>query len=61
MVANFAPRGVATDVFVRFAEPVSLTENTLSKSGNHKRKDDETYFASCVLIVDALIGSTKNR
>tara|TARA_B100000212_G_C27138806_1_gene432424 strand:+ start:77 stop:223 length:147 start_codon:yes stop_codon:yes gene_type:complete len=48
-------------VFVRFAEPVSLTENTLSKSGNHKRKDDETYFASCVLIVDALIGSTKNR
>ena len=59
MVASFAPRGVATDVFVRFAELVSLTEDMLSKSVNHKRKDDGTYVASCVLIVATLIRSTK--
>ena len=59
MVASFAPRGVATDEFVRFVELVSLTENMLSKSGNHKRKDDGTYFALCVLIVAASIRSTK--
>ena len=51
MVASFAPLGVATDVFVRFVELVSLTENMLLKSGNHKRKDDGINFVSFVLIV----------
>ena len=60
MVASFAPLGVATDVFVRFAELVSLTENKLLKSGNNKRKDDGINLVLCSSIVATQIRSIKS-